>query len=106
MSELEKAVQTIENILGRHGIQPRRFILFGSRARGDAQPDSDWDIFVVVDQDLSVPEQHRLVTEIKRALARLRVPNDVVLKSEERFQALQAFPGSLCYDVAQEGIAL
>jgi hypothetical protein len=30
----------------------------------------------------------------------------VVLKSEEQFQALQAFPGSLCYDVAQEGITL
>jgi uncharacterized protein len=25
--------------------------LFGSRARGDATPDSDWDLFVVVDDN-------------------------------------------------------
>jgi len=27
---------------------PERIQLFGSRARGDANPDSDWDILVVV----------------------------------------------------------
>ncbi len=30
---------------------PRRAILFGSRARGDAGPDSDIDLLVVVDDD-------------------------------------------------------
>ncbi len=30
---------------------PRRVILFGSRARGDARPDSDIDLLVVVDDD-------------------------------------------------------
>jgi predicted nucleotidyltransferase len=27
-----------------------RVILFGSRARGDAKPDSDWDILVILDK--------------------------------------------------------
>ena len=30
---------------------PRRVILFGSRARGDAGPDSDHDLLVIVDDD-------------------------------------------------------
>ena len=30
---------------------PRQVILFGSRARGDARPDSDIDLLVVVDDD-------------------------------------------------------
>ena len=29
--------------------RPARVILFGSRARGDHQPDSDYDLLVVVD---------------------------------------------------------
>lgn len=28
-----------------------RLILFGSQARGDAKPDSDWDLLAVVDKD-------------------------------------------------------
>ncbi len=31
-----------------YGPRLERVILFGSRARGDAQPDSDWDIAVVL----------------------------------------------------------
>ena len=32
----------------RYGERLARLILFGSRARGDAQPDSDWDVAVVL----------------------------------------------------------
>ncbi len=32
-------------------------ILFGSRARGDAQPDSDWDFLVLTDEPLSEASQ-------------------------------------------------
>ena len=34
--------------------RPRRVILFGSRGRGDAGPDSDWDLLVVVDDGAPV----------------------------------------------------
>lgn len=30
--------------------------LFGSRARGDARPDSDWDILVLLDKERITPE--------------------------------------------------
>lgn len=33
-----------------HAIEPdAEIILYGSRARGDAQPDSDWDLLILVD---------------------------------------------------------
>ncbi len=31
---------------------PRRVVLFGSQARGDAGPDSDFDLMVVLDDDV------------------------------------------------------
>jgi len=41
-----------------------RVILFGSRARGDSSPDSDWDILILSDAALSMEQEdtisHRL----------------------------------------------
>ncbi len=36
-------------------------ILFGSRARGDAQPDSDWDFLVLTDEPLGWRKERELL---------------------------------------------
>ena len=35
-----------------------KVILFGSRARNDAHPDSDWDILILIDKDKIREEDH------------------------------------------------
>ena len=97
---------TIHTILRIHGIQAEQIYLFGSRARGTAYPDSDWDVYVLVNCDLEFADRKRLTTEIKRELAQLRIPNDVLLKSNEQFHATKAYPGHIAYTVAQEGVLL
>ena len=44
--------QILENIrtLKRQLLPNDRMILFGSQARGDARPDSDWDLLVLLDK--------------------------------------------------------
>jgi len=44
--------QILENIrtLKRQLLPDDRMILFGSQARGDARPDSDWDLLVLLDK--------------------------------------------------------
>jgi predicted nucleotidyltransferase len=44
--------QILENIrtLKRQILPNDRMILFGSQARGDARPDSDWDLLVLLDK--------------------------------------------------------
>jgi predicted nucleotidyltransferase len=45
----------------RYGERLERLILFGSRARGDARADSDWDVAVVLrGYDGNWEERHRL----------------------------------------------
>ena len=67
---------------------------------------SDWDLYVLVDHDLTFADRRRLTTEIKRELARLRIPNDVLLKSSKQFHTDQAQPGHIAYTVAQEGVSI
>ena len=54
---------------------PDRIILFGSRARGDARPDSDYDVLVVADSEL--PQYARTVP-IYAALGSVWDPVDVI----------------------------
>ncbi len=106
MKPLKQATAVIRAILHSHDIQVEQTFLFGSRARGTSHANSDWDLYVLVNRDLTFADRRRLTTEIKRELARLRIPNDVLLKSNNQFQATKAYPGHIAYTVAQEGIPL
>jgi len=46
----EMLAEVRRDIRSRLGTHLKRLVLFGSRARGDANPDSDYDLLVVVDE--------------------------------------------------------
>ena len=82
---------------------PRRVILFGSRARGDARPDSDIDLLVVVDDD-TPPEKLTL-----QAGLRSRRPTTVgrrVPVREATFQRKSRIAGTLSRAATLEGIVV
>jgi predicted nucleotidyltransferase len=55
-------------ILKRHGVV--RAAVFGSCARGDMKPDSDIDILVEIQQDISLLDFIRIRQEISESLGR------------------------------------
>ena len=59
--------------LGKYG----RIILFGSRATGRHRPDSDYDILVIVDTDLSRLDRLKLAKRIRVQLAEEFLDADV-----------------------------
>src|SRR3989442_182124 len=59
---------------------PLRLILFGSHARGDARPDSDIDLLVVLPQ---VTNKRLAAVAIRRVLADLPVCKDIVVTTPE-----------------------
>ena len=100
----EQAVTLIKEVLQKRGIKVLKILLFGSRARRDFHPDSDWDFLVVVENDLNFQEKHDIITEIQRRLAVLRIPNDIVIQSESRFNLMKNYVGNISYYAAREGI--
>lgn len=85
------------------GFHPERIILFGSRARGTARPDSDMDLLVVM---RSKDSKHRQQTAIRLALREFRVPKDIVVTTPEDFAWRREIPGTIERPAALEGKVL
>ena len=52
-------------------------ILYGSRARGDAEPDSDWDVLVLIDETPTSNFKSR----IRRRLFDIELESDEIISS-------------------------
>ncbi len=98
------AVQVIREIFAIKEIKIEKILFFGSRARGDHNKESDWDFLVVVDKDLAFKEKHRLIVLIKRKLAKLGIPNDIIIQSSRKFDSMKNYPGNISYVVNLEGV--
>lgn len=83
---------------------PVRVILFGSRARGDARPDSDYDLLVVVD-DEQVAER-RTWGRIDAARENYRGPVDILPWLRSRYDAQRGVVGSLPWTADREGVVV
>jgi predicted nucleotidyltransferase len=79
---------------------PEQIILFGSYARGEAGPDSDLDLLVVV-RDVAQPRQES--TRIRRALRGLLVPIDVIVATPEHLETFRNSPGMIYGRALREG---
>jgi predicted nucleotidyltransferase len=87
----------------RLGARVRRIILFGSRARGDARPESDYDVVVVVDRRSPDVREALLDIEVD-LLDRHGSLVACLLRDEREWAASQGLPIGL--NVAREGVPL
>ena|SRR5579872_2149342 len=81
--------------------RPERIYLFGSVARGDAGPDSDYDIMVVVPDD--APPELRRSRAAYLALWGTGVAADVLVWTSSRFDSRLHLAASLPATVIREG---
>ncbi len=96
---LREAVQRLVRAL-----QPERVYLFGSQARGEATPDSDYDILVVISHS-DQPRYVRAQTAY-RALVGIGVPVEVLVLTHEEFDRELPVLASLPATVEREGVLL
>lgn len=81
----------------------REIVLFGSRARGDASPGSDYDVLVVVDE--RTPEVREAVLDVSVELMNRRSALvATLLRSEQEWERASSTP--LARNIRNEGLAL
>ena len=79
---------------------PLRIVLFGSQARGDADPGSDVDLLVVLPQ---VTDKRKAAIEIRRALAHLPVSKDIIVTTPEEIARRGDLVGTVLRPALREG---
>jgi len=101
-NEMSKVLEEITRRI-RATTVPEKIILFGSHARGEAEPDSDLDLLVIV-SGVTHPRQES--TRIRRALRGLLVPIDVIVATPEQIGKYGNTIGLIYEPATREGKVL
>ncbi|HEV7558202.1 MAG TPA: nucleotidyltransferase domain-containing protein [Kofleriaceae bacterium] len=98
-------VRAIEQLMARivEEFRPLEVRLIGSRARGDADADSDWDLFVIVPDDLMAADDIFAGYRLKRET---RTRADVILCPISEFSEDRETPNTLAYEAAHHGVTV
>lgn len=81
----------------------KRVVLFGSRARGDARADSDYDVFVEMESNDRPPERN---ARILAAIGLRHWSLDLVVYTPEEARRVRRMAGSLLSIIDAEGRVL
>lgn len=83
--------------------EPLQVILFGSRARGDAHPDSDYDFLVI--EESALP-RYRRAARYRRALTGLLPSKDILVWTPAEAAEWSTVPQALVTTAINEGVVL
>ncbi|GBC92853.1 hypothetical protein HRbin15_01330 [bacterium HR15] len=103
---LRKAKQIIYDEVEHAGYRVCRVILFGSRARREALPDSDWDFYILITPTAPSKTRWAIADRICERLADEGICADVLVQSEETAARRASNTGYLTYYVFKEGVEI
>ena len=83
-----------------------RVILFGSRSRKDFKTQSDYDILVIIKNNLNIKEKFQYESIIRKHLAQMEIDTDIIVKSEDDIPAHLKRIDSVVKEALETGVAL
>ena len=84
-----------------------RIVLFGSRARGDNDYYSDYDLLIITASTFTPKENIRWSTLLNHAIVKaLKIPVDILINSESEVSEKLELPGHIIRTAIKEGISL
>ena len=94
-----KIIQKMVSLITKN-FHPEKIILFGSYARGDAGPDSDADLLIVMN---SGKNRRLRKIEILSNLAGIGLPKDIIIVTPEELEKYADEIGTIVYPAVREG---
>lgn len=80
---------------------PLRIIVFGSRGRGDARPDSDVDLLIIIDEE--DVDKRETAVEMRRLLRDAPFPKDIIVTTPNEIERRGDMIGSILRPALREG---
>ncbi len=87
-------------------INYEKVLLFGSRARGDSNIDSDYDLLVILKEKNDLRSKMKIATLIRKRLAQKFIDADVIVKTIEELVYYKDKIGSVVRTALAEGILI
>ncbi len=100
--ETLKIIKSLVNSL----INDSKVLLFGSRARNDYDSDSDYDILVIVKQELSIKEKLLFKTKIRKGLLKFGIRSDVLIQTDKEVETKKKLSGHIIKSIMKQNILL
>jgi predicted nucleotidyltransferase len=98
----------VDHLSQRYGIDLQKIVLFGSKARGDFDDESDLDVLIVI--RMSHSDYWRRWTELEEAVYGLELKYDVVfsllIKDETEYHLMRRWNLLINRSIEQDGIEL
>lgn len=82
-----------------------RFVLFGSKARGDYENESDIDVAIIV-RELTRELKNQILDKVTEIEFKYLIPISTLVLSDEEFERLKGLERRIALDIEREGIPL
>jgi len=81
-------------------------LLFGSHARENASFESDYDILLIINTELSPKEKLPIKTNIRKSLLSIGIRSDILIQSRSEVEKKKKLPGHIVQKILREALLL
>ena len=100
----EKIRNIIENNLNGYTLE--KIILFGSRAKGSNDTDSDYDVLVIITEEPDWITRENLCSKIRKVMAKDDINIDLLIRSSKYIETIQNEEENIINTAIEEGIEM
>lgn len=107
-TDLNFSLPIIREFFRQNKVEITDILLFGSRARGDFESNSDYDILIITKEDLSYSEKRDFLIRLTQLLIsrNAMLPMDLIIKSQNAYTAEKSQIGTLAFNIASESVLI
>ena len=101
----EQNINLIKNKIYKYFPQCE-IILFGSRATGNFNENSDYDILIIINKNLHIKKRRKFAHLIRKELAKFKLPVDIIIKNVKQIKKYNQNSGYIVDEAIINGIRI